>query len=149
MSSSEDESRSESRDSSEQEEQEVASSSKKVKRSIKKARAVMHHRNRMHQFYASKALVTEIKRLQHSTKLTLPRLPFARLIKEIANQYGDFHFQSKALEAIQESTELFMIGFMSDSYQLTRHRKRQTLSVPDMQLLSSLVSDLIPSLQPT
>merc|ERR1719155_148482 len=48
----------------------------------------------------------EIKRLQKGTDLLLRKLPFQRLVREIASeQQQDLYFQSQALLALQEAAE--------------------------------------------
>jgi histone H3 len=58
----------------------------------------------------------EIKKYQKSTKLLIAKLPFARLVREIAQEVqvdlrlqGDLRFQSSAMGALQEATEAFLV----------------------------------------
>ena len=77
----------------------------------------------------------EIKKLQRSTELIVPRLPFQRLVKEIAGQHDrDLRFSAQGLLALQESAESFMTGLFEDSYMCTIHAKRVTLMPKDVQL---------------
>ncbi|XP_048506202.1 histone H3.3-like type 1 isoform X7 [Athalia rosae] len=46
--------------------------------------------------------------------------------------------QLKALEALQEATEMYMVQFFEDAVLLTLHAKRVTLHLPDMRLLRRL-----------
>ena len=45
-----------------------------------------------------------------------------------------FHFQSTALEALQEASEAYLIGLFEDSNQCAIHTKRVTVMPKDIQL---------------
>ena len=77
----------------------------------------------------------EIKKLQRSTELLVPRLPFQKVVKDICSKINqDLRFSSQGLLALQESAESFMTGLFEDSYMCTIHAKRVTLMPKDMQL---------------
>jgi histone H3/H4 len=57
----------------------------------------------------------EIWCYQHSTELIIPKLSFARLVREITQEiraeFGlEFCFQAKALEALQEAAEAYLVN---------------------------------------
>jgi histone H3 len=53
----------------------------------------------------------EIRRYQKSTELLIRKLPFSRLVREIAQDFKeDLRFQAVAMEALQEATESFLVG---------------------------------------
>ena len=53
----------------------------------------------------------EIRRYQKSTELLLPKLPFKRLVREIAHEINkELRFQSGALVALQEATEAYLVN---------------------------------------
>ena len=54
------------------------------------------------------AALKQIKTLQRSTSMMIPRAPFGRLVREIASKFGDFRFQWEALGCLQEATELYL-----------------------------------------
>jgi histone H3 len=61
----------------------------------------------------------EIKRFQKSTKLLLRKLPFCRIVREIAQDYKeDLRFQKTAIEALQECAEAFLIGYFEGNITL-------------------------------
>ena len=75
----------------------------------------------------------EIKRLQRSTDLLIPRLPFQRIVKEITHKINnDLRFSAQGLLALQEASESFVTGLFEDSYMCTVHAKRVTLMPADM-----------------
>ena len=88
----------------------------------------------------TKALM-EIKALQKTTHLLLRKLPFARLVREIAVKIkgiDDLRWQSRALEALQTAAEDFLIALFEDANLCAIHGKRVTIQVKDMQLAKRL-----------
>eukprot|EP00299_Pterocystis_sp_00344_P007959 c2820_g1_i2.p1 GENE.c2820_g1_i2~~c2820_g1_i2.p1 ORF type:complete len:105 (+),score=13.05 c2820_g1_i2:25-339(+) len=61
----------------------------------------------------------EIRKYQKSTNLLVPRLPFARLVREIMTQYSPFdstpRIQAEALTALQEATEAYLVHLFEDA----------------------------------
>ena len=52
----------------------------------------------------------EIKKYQKSKELMIRKLPFQRLVREIANQIStNLRFQSSAILALQESAEAYLV----------------------------------------
>lgn len=77
----------------------------------------------------------EIRRLQAQTESIVPRLPFQRLVREIARGCNqDIRFSAQGLIALQEATECYLTGILEDSYLCALHAKRVTLMAKDMQL---------------
>lgn len=81
----------------------------------------------------------EIRRFQHSTEKLIRRLPFQRLVREIANDLKSqnidgLKFQSSALEALQEAAESYIVGLFEDTNLCAIHAKRVTIMPRDMQL---------------
>jgi histone H3/H4 len=53
----------------------------------------------------------EIRRFQGSTDLLIRKLPFQRLVREIAQDYKqDLRFQSTAILALQEASEAYLVA---------------------------------------
>lgn len=83
----------------------------------------------------------EIKRLQTSTTLAIPKSPFARLVHEILQGYPQatfFRIQRLALEALHEASEIYLTGLMQDANLCSMHARRATLRVNDIQLVLNL-----------
>ena len=77
----------------------------------------------------------EIRRFQKSTVLLIRRLPFQRLVREIAVDFKkDLRFQSTALQALQEAAEAYLVGLFEDTNLLAIHAGRVTIMVRDLQL---------------
>ncbi|MCJ1428756.1 centromeric DNA-binding histone H3-like protein cse4 [Sticta canariensis] len=81
----------------------------------------------------------EIRRYQRSTDLLLLKLPFARLVREIALSLEltggeSLRWQSQAIQALQESCEAFMVHLFEDTNLCAIHAKRVTIMQKDVQL---------------
>ena len=77
----------------------------------------------------------EIRRYQKSTELLIRKLPFIRLVREIAQSYNSsMRFKSEALRALQEASEAYLVGLFEDTRLCASHARRSTLLVKDMQL---------------
>ncbi|KAJ7519703.1 hypothetical protein O6H91_20G051900 [Diphasiastrum complanatum] len=77
----------------------------------------------------------EIRKYQKSTELLIRKLPFQRLVREIAQIYKcDLRFQSHAVLALQEAAESYLVGFFEDTNLCAIHAKRVTIMPKDMQL---------------
>lgn len=77
----------------------------------------------------------EIRRYQKSTDLLLRKLPFSRLVREIAQDFkNDLRFQSSAILALQEAAEAYLVGLFEDVNLCAIHAKRVTIKPCDMQL---------------
>ncbi|CAI9728925.1 Histone H3 [Octopus vulgaris] len=77
----------------------------------------------------------EIRRYQKSTELLIRKLPFQRLVREIAQDFKtDLRFQSSAVMALQEASEAYLVGFFEDTNLCAIHAKRVTIMPKDIQL---------------
>ncbi|PNF24167.1 histone H3-like centromeric protein A [Cryptotermes secundus] len=78
----------------------------------------------------------EIRKFQKSTNFLIPKLPFARVVREIIMTLvpGDYRIQKLALEALQEAAEMYVVQFFEDSLLCAVHAKRVTLMASDLQL---------------
>ncbi|KAF9446954.1 histone-fold-containing protein [Macrolepiota fuliginosa MF-IS2] len=96
-----------------------------------------------HRFRPGTVAIREIRKYQKSTDLLLRKLPFSRLVKEIAedmttdlNEYGDsgLRWQSSALLALQEAAEAYLVHLFEDANLCAIHAKRVTIMPKDIQL---------------
>ncbi|EKM59230.1 uncharacterized protein PHACADRAFT_157522 [Phanerochaete carnosa HHB-10118-sp] len=85
----------------------------------------------------------EIRKYQKSTDLLIRKLPFSRVVREIALDmmtdmvdYGDagLRWQSSAILALQEATEAYLVHLFEDTNLCAIHAKRVTIMQRDMQL---------------
>lgn len=88
-----------------------------------------------HRYRPGTVALREIRKFQKSTDLLIRKLPFQRLVREIAHEYkSDLRFQSHAVLALQEATEAYLAGLFEDSNLLAVHAGRVTIMPKDMQL---------------
>ena len=58
-----------------------------------------------------------------------------RLVREIAQDFRtDMRFQAKAVSALQEASEAYLVGLMEDTNLAAIHAKRITIMPKDIQL---------------
>jgi histone H3 len=70
----------------------------------------------------------EIRRYQRTADLLIRKLPFQRLVHEIAQ------VQSSAIGALQEATEAYLVSLFEDTNICAIHARRVTIQCKDMQL---------------
>ena len=88
-----------------------------------------------HRFKPGTVALREIRKFQKSTDLLIRKLPFQRLVKEIAIEFkADLRFQSNAVLALQEASEAYLVGLFEDTNLCAIHAKRVTIMPKDMQL---------------
>ena len=77
----------------------------------------------------------EIRRYQKSTELLIRKLPFQRLVREIAQDFkNDLRFQGSAIVALQEACEAYVVSLFEDTNLAAIHAKRVTIMPKDIQL---------------
>jgi len=92
-----------------------------------------------HRFRPGTVALRDIRRYQKSTELLIRKLPFQRLVREIAQGYqADLRFQGTAIQALQEATEAYMVSLFEDSNLAAIHGKRVTIMSKDMALARRL-----------
>ncbi|KAL4242099.1 histone H3 [Abortiporus biennis] len=98
---------------------------------------------RRRRFRPGTVALREIRKYQKSTDLLIRKLPFARVVREIALDmmtdmvdYGEtgLRWQSSAILALQEATEAYLVHLFEDANLCAIHAKRVTLMQRDIQL---------------
>ena len=112
-----------------------------------------------HRYRPGTVALREIRRYQKSTELLIRKLPFQRLVREIAQDFKtDLRFQSAAIGALQvnvfdyfflkktlaslshchslfqEASEAYLVGLFEDTNLCAIHAKRVTIMPKDIQL---------------
>jgi histone H3 len=88
-----------------------------------------------HRYRPGTVALREIRRYQKSTALLLRKLPFARLVREIAQDFkSDLRFNSLAITALQEAAEAYLVGLFEDANLCAIHAKRVTVFPQDIIL---------------
>jgi histone H3 len=81
-----------------------------------------------HRYKPGTVALREIRRYQKSTELLIRKLPFQRLVREIAQDFkSDLRFQSSAIGALQESVEAYLVSLFEDTNLCAIHAKRVTI----------------------
>ena len=91
----------------------------------------------------------QIRQYQKSTEILIRKLPFQRLVREIASdseiitspQCGKVRFQSAAVMALQEAAEAYLVGLFEDTNLCAIHAKRVTIMPKDIQLARRIRSE--------
>ena len=92
-----------------------------------------------HRYKPGTVALREIRRFQKSTELLIRKLPFQRLVREIAQDFKtDLRFQSSAIGALQESVEAYLVSLFEDTNLCAIHAKRVTIQKKDIQLARRL-----------
>lgn len=88
-----------------------------------------------HRYRPGTVALREIRKYQKSTELLIRKLPFQRLVRELAQEYkSDLRFQSSAVMALQEAAESYLVGLFEDTNLCAIHAKRVTIMPKDMHL---------------
>ena len=81
------------------------------------------------------AALKEIRHFQKGSSLLIRKLPFQRLVREIAQDIKpNLRFQQSAVEALQEASEAYLVGLFEDTNLCAIHTRRVTIMPKDIQL---------------
>ena len=109
-------------------------------KAARKANPIIGGAKKPHRYRPGTVALREIRKYQKSTELLIRKLPFQRLVREIAQDIArdknmDFvRFQSHAILALQEASEAFLVGLFEDTNLCALHAKRVTIMPKDIQL---------------
>ena len=88
-----------------------------------------------HRYRPGTVALREIRHYQRSTDLFIRKLPFQRLVREVAQGFkSDLRIQTTAFYALQEAAEAYMVGLFEDANLAAIHAKRVTIMAKDIQL---------------
>ena len=91
----------------------------------------------------------EIRHYQKSVEFLIRKLPFQRVVREVAQNLGvidDLRFTPDAIIALQEASEVFLVNLMEDANLCTIHRGRITITPKDYHLVMKMrerMSDMV------
>ena len=103
--------------------------------SISAVKAGVQKPQRRHRFRPGTVALWETRRYQGSMELLIRKLPFRRLIREIAQDFKTgLRFQEAALMALQEAAEAYLVGLFEDTNLCAIHTRRVTIMPKDIQL---------------
>lgn len=88
-----------------------------------------------HRYKPGTVALREIRKYQKSTELLIRKLPFQRLVRELAQECkAELRFQSTAILALQEASEAYLVSLFEDVNLCAIHSKRVTIMTKDIQL---------------
>ena len=92
-----------------------------------------------HRFRPGTVALREIRKYQKTTELLIRKLPFQRVVREIAQDFKtDLRFQGTAMLALQEAAEAYLVGLFEDTNLCAIHAKRVIIMPKDIQLARRL-----------
>ena len=95
-----------------------------------------------HRFKPGTVALREIRKYQKSTDLLIRKLPFQRMVREIAHEWRqELRFQSSAVLALQEAAEAYLVSLFEDTNLCAIHAKRVTIMTRDLQLAKRIRGD--------
>merc|ERR1712188_213042 len=69
-----------------------------------------------HRYRPGTVALREIRKYQKSTDLLMRKLPFQRLLREVAQDFKqDLRFQASTISALQEASEAYIVGLFEDT----------------------------------
>lgn len=81
-----------------------------------------------HRYKPGVVALREIRRYQKTTDLLIRKIPFQRLVREVAQDFkSGLRFQSSAIGALQESVEAYLVSLFEDTNLCALHAKRVTI----------------------
>ena len=88
-----------------------------------------------HRYRPGTVALREIRRYQKGTELLIKKMPFQRLVREIAQDFvTDLRFQSSAISALQGASGDYLVHLFEDANLCAIHAKRVTIMPKDIQL---------------
>jgi len=93
-------------------------------------------KKRKYRFKSGTVTLRDIKKLQTTTNLLVQKGPFRKIVKQITSEMGvNILYQKKAIEALQEAVEGYVIEKFKHANKNAKHAKRKTICVADLQMI--------------
>ncbi|KAK6928681.1 Histone H2A/H2B/H3 [Dillenia turbinata] len=106
-----------------------------VTKATRKSAPAIGRVKKLHRFRPGTVAFLEIRKYQRSTELLIRKLPFQRLVHDIAQDFKtDLHFQGSAVATLQEAIKAYLVGQFEDTNLCAIHAKRVTIMPKDIQL---------------
>ncbi|VDI76931.1 uncharacterized protein [Mytilus edulis] len=95
-------------------------------------------------FRAGTRALMEIRQYQKTTNLLIRKLPFSRVVREIAMaiSHEPLRWNAMAICALQEAAEAFIVHLFEDANMCAIHAKRVTIQVKDVWLARRIRGDM-------
>ncbi|KAF8115972.1 hypothetical protein N665_0025s0406 [Sinapis alba] len=106
------------------------------------ARPCNRNMKRPYRYKPGTVALREIRKYQKNTEPLIQKLPFQRLVKEIAQSFNaELRFQSSAIDALQEAAEAYLVDFFQDANLFAIHANRVTIMRKDIMLAKRIRGD--------
>jgi len=93
-------------------------------------------KKRKYRFKSGTVTLRNIKKLQTTTNLLVQKGPFRKIVKQITTEMGvKILYQKKAIEALQEAVEGYIIEKFKHANKNAKHAKRKTICIADLQMI--------------
>ena len=104
------------------------------KRKIHEAR-MQGRQVKPHRYRVGTVALQDIRHFQKTSALLIWKLPFQRLVREIAQDFKtDLRFQSAAILCLQEAAEAYLVRLFDDANLCAIHARRVTIMPKDILL---------------
>ena len=104
------------------------------KRKIHEAR-MQGRQVKPHRYRAGTVALQDIRHFQKTSALLIRKLPFQRLVREIAQDFKtDLRFQSAVILCLQEAAEAYLVRLFDDANLCAIHTRRVTIMPKDIML---------------
>ena len=104
------------------------------KRKIHEAR-MQGRQVKPHRYRVGTVALQDIRHFQKTSALLIRKLPFQRLVREIAQDFKtDLRFQSAAILCLQEAAEAYLVRLFDDANLCAIHTRRVTIMPKDILL---------------
>ena len=110
---------------------------------IRKSAPVKIEIKKGHRYRPGTVALRQIKKYQKTTDLLIKKLPFRRIVREIACEIKeDIRFQIGAVNALQEAAEGYLVELFQDSNLYAIHARRVTVMPKDIQIAKRIRGDV-------
>ena len=76
----------------------------------------------------------EVRKLQKTTHMVIPRIPFERIVREVLQDFSsNKRLSSGSIQALQEAAETYLTEMLREGNNYAIHAKRTTVSIADLQ----------------
>lgn len=107
-----------------------------IKKSSKRSAAPAKDGKKKRRFRPGTVALRQIRKFQTSCDTLIPRAPFKRLVREIAHELNpEIRFQSKAIDALAQAAEPFLVEHLEASQRAAIHDGRVTITAKDSQFV--------------
>lgn len=94
-----------------------------------------------HRFRPGTVARREVRKYQMSNSFMIPKLPFARLVRELTHKVAPgntYRFQKSALISIQEAVEMYLVKMLGVAGVLSKHANNVSVKGDDLKIVKRI-----------